>query len=51
MDYIYYAFNMLIVIVIVIINVKIFMSVANYVGERIGIGKFLMYLFGKLRKK
>jgi hypothetical protein len=51
MDYIYFAFNMLIVIVIVMINVKICMLVANFIGERIGIGKFLIYLCGKLRKK
>jgi uncharacterized membrane protein YwzB len=51
MDYVYNAFDILIVIVMVMISVKLCMLVANYIGERIGIGKFLIYLWGKIRKK
>ena len=51
MDYICNAFNILIAIVIFMLTIKIFMLVANFIGERIGIGKFLIYLWGKLRKK
>ena len=51
MEYIYNAFDILMAIVASIITVKIYMLVANYIGEQIGIGKFLIYLWGKIRKK
>jgi len=51
MDYIHYAFNILIVIVIVIGIVKICMWAANYVGEKLGVGKFIINLWQKIIKK
>ena len=45
MDYFQYAFNILIVLVIVIGIVKVFMWVANDVGDKLGVAKFIMNLW------
>ena len=49
MDYIYYVFNLLIVLFVYIVIMKIYMKVANYIGEQLGIGKFLIFLWRKIR--
>lgn len=51
MDYIINALYFSIFLFIYILIVKIFMWVANYVGEQLGFGKFLIYLWQKIRKK
>jgi hypothetical protein len=51
MDYIHYVLNISIVLVIVIVITKICMVVAAYVGEQLGVGKFLINLWRKMRKK
>lgn len=51
MDYIYYALNVSLVLFIVIVIMKIYMVVAAYVGEQLGIGKFIIYLWRRIRKK
>ena len=50
MDYIYYALGISIGLFIYIIITKVYMMIANYVGEQLGIGKFLIYLWGKIRR-
>lgn len=50
MDYIHYALNFLIVLFFYMVIMKIYMGIANYVGEQLGIGKFIIYLWGKIRK-
>jgi len=50
MDYIKFALAVLYVIGIYIGITKICMWVANYVGEKLGVGKFLIYLFRKKKK-
>ncbi|MFT5875006.1 MAG: hypothetical protein ACI8WT_003986 [Clostridium sp.] len=51
MEYINYILNILIVIFYYIIIVLIIRVVANYIGEKLGIGKFLINLWRKIRKK
>ena len=51
MDYIHYALNILIDIFIIIVITKICMVVANYVGEQLGLGKFFIHLWQKIRIK
>ncbi len=46
-----YTANYLAGIVIVVVMAKILMFAANYIGERIGIGKFLIGLWQKLAEK
>ena len=50
MNYIKFAFAMIFVICIYAGITKICMCVANDVGEKLGIGKSLMYLFRKNKK-
>jgi hypothetical protein len=50
MDYIKFALAVLFVIVIYIGITKICMWVANDVGEKLGVGKSLIYLFRKNKK-
>ncbi len=47
MDYIHYDLNILIILFINILIVKIYMVEANYAGEQLGSGKFLIYLWQK----
>ncbi len=51
MDYIQYVLGVLSVIFMFIVIMKIYMGVANYVGKKLGIGKSLIYLWQKIRKK
>lgn len=51
MDYIYYALSILIVLFIYIAIIKIYMWVANYIGEHLGFGKFFICLWHKIRRK
>ncbi|MBW9172836.1 hypothetical protein K2F43_16650 [Clostridium estertheticum] len=51
MDYIHYALNILISIFIIIVITKIYMMVAKYIGEQLRLGKFLIYLWRKIRMK
>ncbi|MCY6354406.1 hypothetical protein [Clostridium sp. ZS2-4] len=51
MDYIQYVLKILSVLFIYIVIIKIYMVVANYVGEKLGIGKFFIYLCKKIKKK
>lgn len=51
MDYILYTFNILIIIVIAIVIVKVCMWIANNVGEKLGIGEFIINLWQKIIKK
>ncbi|MBX4271955.1 hypothetical protein [Clostridium estertheticum] len=51
MGYIHYALNILISIFIIIVITKIYMMVANYVGEQLRLGKFFIYLWRKIRMK
>ncbi|TCO68881.1 hypothetical protein [Marinisporobacter balticus] len=44
MDYLQYALKVLSVLFIYIVIMKIYMGVANYVGEQLGLGKFLIHL-------
>jgi len=50
MDYIKFAFAILFAIVIYTVITKICMWVANEVGENLGVGKSLIYLFRKNKK-
>lgn len=50
MDYIMFAFDFLAVLLIIIIIIKIWMIIANYISEQLGIGKFFYKLIMKLRK-
>ena len=50
MYYIKFALAMIFVICIYIGITKICMWVANYVGEKLGVGKSLIYLFRKKKK-
>ncbi|MBB6218149.1 Ca2+/Na+ antiporter [Anaerosolibacter carboniphilus] len=50
MDYVQYVLNILIVLFVYIVIVKIYMEVANYVGERLGIGQFVIGLCKKMRR-
>lgn len=50
MDYIYFALSFLFVLFIYIVITKICMWAANSVGEQLGVGKSLMYLWRKIRK-
>ncbi|SFD14578.1 hypothetical protein [Clostridium uliginosum] len=51
MDYIQFTLKVLSVLFIYIVIMKICMVVANYVGEQLGLGKSLIYLWRKIRKK
>ncbi|MCB2307261.1 hypothetical protein LGL08_10220 [Clostridium estertheticum] len=51
MDYIHYALDILIGIFIIIVITKIYMMAANYVGEQLRLGKFLIYLWRKIRMR
>ena len=51
MDYIHYVLDISIALVIVVVITKICMVVATYVGEQLGVAKFLIYLSRKIRKK
>ncbi len=46
-----YILNILIGIFVIIVIVKIYMVVANYVGEQLCLGKFIEYLLKKVRTK
>ena len=48
--YIHFALNILIVIILVVVIIRISTVVANYVGEQLGIGKFIINLWNKIRK-
>lgn len=50
MNYIKFALAVLFVITIYIAITKICMWVANYIGNKLGVGKFLIYLFRKKKK-
>lgn len=47
---IHFAFNILIVIILIVVIIKISNVVANYVGKKLGIGKFIIHLWDKIRK-
>lgn len=49
MEYIQDAFGFLIVIVLFIGMVKVCMWVANDIGEKLGIGKFIINLWKKIK--
>lgn len=51
MDYIHYALEAFIVLLYFIVIIKICMWVAGYVGKKLGIAKFLMYLWRKIIRK
>ena len=51
MNYIQDAFGFLIVIVLFIGMVKVCMWVANDIGEKLGIGKFIINLWKKIMKR
>ena len=46
-----FVFGVLFVLFICIIFTRIIMEVANYIGEKLGIGNFFIYLWRKIRKK
>nr|WP_312580006.1 hypothetical protein [Sedimentibacter sp.] len=46
-----YVLNTLIGIFVIMVIVKIYMVVARYVGEQLGIGKFIKYLLQKIQTK
>lgn len=50
MDYIHYILRILSVLFICIVIVKIYIGVTTYVGEQLGIRKFFIYLWQKIRK-
>lgn len=50
MNYIHYALDLLSILFIYIAITKIYMVVANYIGEKLGFGKFFMHLWEKVRK-
>jgi hypothetical protein len=50
MEYIKFALDVLFVIGIYIVITKICMWVANYIGEKLRVGRFLLYLFRKNKK-
>ena len=51
MDYIYFALKIIMVLFTLIVITIIYMGVANYVGEKLGLGEFFIYLWRKIRKK
>jgi hypothetical protein len=50
MDYIHYVFNILFLLFTYVVIMKIYMWVANLVGEQLGIGKFFINLCQKEKK-
>lgn len=50
MEYIHYALDFLSILFIYIVIIKIYMVIANYIGEKLGLGKFFMNLWEKMRK-
>jgi hypothetical protein len=51
MEYIQYVLKVLIVVFIYIVIIRFIMNVANYIGEKLGFGKFFLNLLQRLRKK
>lgn len=51
MYYIYYVFNILIAMVIFIVIAKVCIWVANYIGEKLEVGKFIINLCRKITRK
>ncbi|WP_165000275.1 hypothetical protein [Anaerophilus nitritogenes] len=51
MEYIRNILNVGVVVFIFILGVKIYMKIASYIGERLGLGKFFINLCKKIRKK
>jgi hypothetical protein len=49
MEYINYVLNIIIILLILVVTTKIYMWIANYVGEKLKIGKLLKYLLRKIR--
>ncbi|KAB3529416.1 hypothetical protein [Alkaliphilus serpentinus] len=50
MDYIKFSLLLLSAIFIHIVVIGLFMKIANFIGEKLGIGRFVMYLIHKLQK-
>lgn len=50
-DYVDYALELLIALFICIVIIKVYIEVAYRIGERLGFGRFFMYLWQKIRKQ
>ncbi|MFD3156822.1 hypothetical protein ACFIJ5_08185 [Haloimpatiens sp. FM7330] len=50
MEYIHYALEISISLFIFLAIIKIYMMAAAYVGEQFRLGKFFIYLWGKIKK-
>ncbi|SCY79371.1 hypothetical protein [Alkaliphilus peptidifermentans] len=50
MDYIQYILRVIMVIVMVIAVTKIYMIIAAYIGGKLGIGKFFIFLWERMRR-
>jgi len=51
MDILYDSLKFLIIIIGVIVITRIFMELANYIGQLFGIGNFVVNLLQKIRNK
>jgi hypothetical protein len=51
MEYIQYVLKVLIVVFIYIVIIRFIMNVANYIGEKLGFGKFFFKLIAKVKEK
>ncbi len=50
MEYIQFSLAVLVTLFVYTIIIGIFMKVANYIGEKLGIGKFFINLWQKTRR-
>jgi hypothetical protein len=51
MDNIVNALKLIIGLFIYIVFIRIFMEIANFIGEKLRFGKFFMYLWSKIKTK
>ena len=51
MEKIYDLIKLSVAIFVFIAIIRIYMEVANYVGEKLGIGKFFISLLSRIRRK
>jgi|LGVE01.1.fsa_nt_gb hypothetical protein len=51
MDYIRFVFNVLITVAIYIVFIKVLMIIAEYIGKKIGISKFIIAVWNKMKAK
>ena len=50
MDYINFIFLLLVILIAYIVITKIWMEIANYIGEKLRISTFFMWLLEKIKR-